>query len=126
MHRDTFFSCPRCACGLDPQGSRITCGQCHGTLIPEAELIDHVSGEQAKALLAPGSKWNGRDAVKFVHDVGPAIASSEPVFSCPRCATQMTKHQLFTVAIDRCRAHGLWLDGRAGIQTILDGALAGL
>lgn len=124
MHRDTFFNCPRCACGLDAQGTRITCGQCHGTLIPERELLDHISGEQARALLAPKSKWNG-EPVKFVHDVGPAIASSEPLFSCPRCTTQMTKHQLFDVAVDRCRAHGVWLDSQR-IEHILALALAGL
>lgn len=101
----------------------MSCGQCHGTLVPEKELIDHVSGEQAKALLAPRSRWNGMP-VKFVHDIGPVLATGE--LACPRCTTKMTTHQLFTVRLDRCPAHGLWLDGTTGIQTILDGALAGL
>ena len=125
MHRDTFFSCPRCQCGLDPSGTtRLACGQCHGTLIPEREFLDQISGEQARALLAPNARSNG-ELTQFVHDVGPAIESSE-AFSCPRCTTRMTRHQLFAVPLDRCRAHGVWLDGRAGLQTILTLAIAGV
>ena len=125
VHRDTFFSCPRCACGLDPAATQLSCGQCHGTFVPERELIDKISGEQARALLAPHAKWNGQ-LTKFVHSVGPVVDSPEPVFSCPRCATQMTKHQLFGITLDRCRAHGIWLDGTDELQQILVGALAGL
>jgi uncharacterized C2H2 Zn-finger protein len=123
VHRDTFFRCPRCACGLDASGTRLSCGQCHGTLIPEQELIDQISGEQAKALLAPDARWNG-ELTEFVHDLGPAIASTEAAFACPRCMTTMTKHQLYTVTLDRCHAHGVWLDGRHELQTILTTAIA--
>ncbi len=125
VHRDTFFNCPRCACGLDPADTHLSCGQCHGSFIPEKELIDDISGRQAQALLAPNAKWNG-ELTKFVHSLGPVVDSPEPTFSCPRCATQMTKHQLFGVTLDRCRAHGVWLDGNHELQKILASALAGL
>lgn len=124
MHRDTFFSCPRCACGLDASGTRLACGQCQGTLIPERELLDQISGEQARALLAPHARSNG-EITQFVHDLGPVIATTAPAFSCPRCTTTMTTHQLFAVPLARCRAHGVWLDERH-IHTILSTAIAGV
>jgi len=131
VHRDTFFSCPRCACGLDPKGTRLSCGQCHGTFVPETELIDQICTEQAMALLRPrGFPWKNPEQqptiATFVRKLGPPITSPEAAFACPRCMTTMTKHQLFTVVLDRCLAHGVWLAGQNALETILESATAGL
>jgi hypothetical protein len=105
------------------------CGQCHGTFVPEQELLDQICSAQAAALLRPRLTWKNPDPPKmaeFVRELGPAIASGETAFACPRCATTMTKHQLFRVTLDRCHAHGVWLDGEHEIATILGAATAGL
>lgn len=131
VHRDTFYRCPRCDCGLDARGTRLSCGQCHGTFIPEQELLDQIGTEQAMALLRPrGLTWKNPDQdptiAHFVRELGPPIATDEPAFACPRCTTTMTKHRLFAVTLDRCLAHGVWLDGRDELPSILAAATEGL
>jgi hypothetical protein len=99
--------------------------------VPEQELLDQICSAQAAALLRPrGLTWRNPEQdptiAEFVRELGPVIASGETAFACPRCATTMTKHQLFGVTLDRCHAHGVWLDGEHEIQTILGAATAGL
>ena len=47
---------------------------------------------------------------------------TERVRTCPRCQTQMVKHLLYTIRIDRCEAHGIWFD-QDEIQRVLAEAL---
>ncbi len=111
----------------------MSCGQCHGTLVPEQELLDQICTEQAAALLRPrGFSWKNPEQepviAEFVRELGPPIAATtgEARFACPRCTTAMTKHRLFAVTLDRCPAHGVWLDGEHEIESILTAATAGL
>jgi len=34
----------------------------------------------------------------------------EPERTCPSCTTQMTKHTLYGIQVDRCSEHGVWFD----------------
>jgi len=130
VFRDEILSCPRCTSGLDPEGGRLACGSCRGVLVPERELLDQISTEQVQALLRPrGLSWSSPETqpfAEFVHEWPPPIEAGESPISCPSCAVTMTKHSLFTVIVDRCPAHGVWLDGDHELRTILATATHGL
>jgi ribosomal protein S27AE len=129
VHRDVFHSCPRCGCGLDADHARLHCGQCNGMFVPEQELLDEISGEQARTLLKPRTDWlTGAQVpfVAFVHELGPEVVTKEVVLTCPRCAVAMTKHALFGIVLDRCVAHGVWVDNADELRTIIAAAVAGL
>ncbi len=96
--RDSFPVCPRCTTALDltPDGSRLGCSTCEGLLVGEPallEIITELAGEPQKKLPLEPSEIENPDAL------------------CPRCMTQMTKHWLYTIQVDRCPAHGIWFDG---------------
>jgi hypothetical protein len=96
-------------------------------LVPEQELLDEIGTQQAEALLKPRVDFNGaqRPFAAFVYELGPEVVVREPALPCPRCATTMTKHALFAVVIDRCPAHGVWLEDRE-LETIVRAAVDGL
>jgi hypothetical protein len=121
--RDQFARCPRCDCGLDQTRTRLTCGQCQGKLIPERELLDQISTEQAMVLLQPRTK--NQTWMEFVRELPPPATVEEAPLACPRCGVAMSKHVLFAQIIDRCPAHGVWLDGEHELRTILAAAIEG-
>lgn len=122
VHRDTFLNCPRCGVVLDIEGVRLQCGQCHGKLIPEQALLDQISSHQVQALLSPAFRSKG-SFLEFVRTIGPTIASAEPPLACPRCTVVMTKHKLFAIELDRCPAHGMWLEGMHELNDLLASAI---
>jgi hypothetical protein len=104
--RDEFPVCPHDNSGLDPtpDGSRLCCGTCKGVLMADAAVLallgEVIEKPPATLPLADG-------------------AVPEPIRTCPRCLTQMTKHTLYTIQIDRCGAHGIWFDGEE-LQRVLE------
>ena len=125
MLRDNFSRCPRCHCGLDQRNTRLSCGQCHGVLVPESELIDQIATEQAMVLLQPRKRSAESTWMEFVRELPPVAEVAEPALGCPRCGATMTKHVLFAQTIDRCAGHGVWLDGTGELRAILAAAIAG-
>jgi len=104
--RDDFPVCPVDGSALEPvpDGSRYTCGSCKGIQIGEAAVV---------AVIAEVVE----DAPKTLPLEPPN--REEPVRTCPHCATQMTKHLLYSIQIDRCAAHGIWFDGEE-LQRVLE------
>lgn len=98
--RDHFATCPRCASGLDPRGSRFVCGPCDGVLVPEAEVQELLGQVRSRMDQSPIG------ALPFAPYTG-----SEPALTCPRCPARMDKHVLHGLTVDRCGEHGLWFDG---------------
>ena len=127
MNRDDFASCPRCRSGLDAHGTRLGCATCHGELVPDADLLEQLRTKQLSSLLDNRRRW-------FVAE-GPAFQSidgklpleqpreralrDEVELVCPRCMTTMTKHALCGQIVDRCSAHGIWLDGDGELTKLL-------
>jgi ribosomal protein S27AE len=130
MYRDELTNCPRCAIGLDDDGHRLSCGQCHGELITEADLLERLRAAQLEELVDPSFRWR-------VDDHGPTVDArlpltpararklrKEAVLACPRCAEVMTKHELYKEIVDRCPHHGVWLDGDDELAAILKRGIA--
>ncbi len=93
--RDEFATCPIDGTALDPEGPKLTCRQCTGAMVPEADVakvIAEIKHTQPEAL----SLEPPRD--------------SESARTCPCCTEQMTKHMLHGIQIDRCEQHGIWFD----------------
>ena len=95
--RDDFATCPRCGAALDSEGKRWVCTQGCGVLVTEAELRNLVMDMYAERPQTLDLQFE------------PAQVP-EPVRTCPRCTTQMTKHLLYTIVVDRCGEHGVWFD----------------
>jgi hypothetical protein len=121
--RDEFATCPRCACGLDVEGTRFVCGQCHGQLIVDRELFDLISSAQIKEVLEGERKnpWAREPLARKLELVEPPVP--EALLRCPRCTVMMTKHGLYDVVVDRCEGHGVWLDGDAELTRIVANAV---
>ncbi len=98
MNRDAFATCPidKAALDPDPDDRKLSCSQCRGALVTEAE----VSRVLAELLL--------HDEPKPLELDKPT--ETAPLRTCPRCQQTMTKHGLYGIQIDRCEAHGLWFD----------------
>jgi len=95
--RDEFATCPRCGAALDPEGKRFVCRQGCGVLVTEDELRTLIMDMYAER----------PDTLELPFE--PAQVP-EPVRTCPRCTTQMTKHVLYMMIVDRCGEHGVWFD----------------
>lgn len=124
MLRDAFATCPRCSCALDAVDNVLACGTCHGRLYADQTLYDRISNAQIQALLTTKRKtpWRREEfATSLVLDPSRDGAAA---ITCPRCATQMTKHTLYDVEVDRCEGHGVWLDGTNELQLVLTNAAA--
>lgn len=107
MHRDFHILCPRCGAALVPPaailvGERLVCQGCSGSLVTEAGLAelmaamkipDYAAAEVTELPLQP---FDGE--------------ASDPQLGCPLCVATMERHTLLGVIIDRCPAHGIWLD----------------
>jgi Zn-finger nucleic acid-binding protein len=100
MLRDDIATCPACGQGLDASGRRLQCGRCQGVLVTEDELREMIS-EMTKR---PGATAEPRPLALEPPDWVEAPRT------CPRCTTQMTKHRLYGMVVDRCEAHGIWFD----------------
>ena len=112
MNRDEIASCPRCGAGLEVNVTRLVCGQCNGVLVPEAEV---------RAMIAEAMSFRAAPAGEPAELSLDAPPGAEPPLTCPSCMTQMTKHALHGITIDRCVAHGIWFDGQE-LQSVLSEA----
>jgi len=107
-YRDEFPRCPRgCDCALEPAAAilarvRLVCPECSGTLVPEgplAELMaqvkipDYVRAEVVPLPLEPAE-----------------AGADDPPITCPSCMAVMQRYTLLGIPVDRCAAHGVWLD----------------
>lgn len=125
MLRDEFATCPRCKSALDATADWLECGQCHGMLIADTQLYERVSEAQIQTLLSAKKRktpWRREEfatalALEHSRDGAETIA-------CPSCAAQMTKHLLYEVEIDRCPAHGIWLDDTNELRGVMTNAAA--
>lgn len=95
--------CPRKRCnrarmreGVLPQ-----CPDCRGVWIPESALHERIAQRQQKP---PQLAWR-REA--------------RAVLACLVCQAPMETLCLFDIPVDRCRGHGLWLDG-GELEGVLD------
>ena len=106
-HRDDFPACPACSCALQPEGRRLSCAACGGTLVTAADLeamMNEMSPDDERPidrrLLAATGEAPHRRLVAAI-DTGRA---------CPRCPTRMTAWTIHGVALGRCSEHGIWFD----------------
>lgn len=103
--RDEFANCPRCAAGLDEKGTRLVCTRCEGSLVPEHDVSVLIADIETVNLGEPTAPTD------IPLEPQLAASKSELVLTCPRCMTQMTKHSLHGLTVDRCLQHGIWFDG---------------
>ena len=104
MLRDATLRCPVCdEHALDSQGERLVCGGCKGALLTDTEL---------RTLLNESRRFSITDEAdgNFELAAPSKLTANEATRTCPRCTTQMSKHGLDGVDIDRCASHGLWFD----------------
>ena len=85
-------SCPLCKAPLVPEGTLQRCPSCQGAWVAEDTLVA-ILEQRAAALGA--LPWQAREG------------TPRP---CARCGASMQTVKLGTVALDRCAAHGVWLD----------------
>lgn len=57
-------------------------------------------------------------AETFELELEPPERFQAPI-KCPRCEELMAQHQLYTMQVDRCPAHGVWFDGPELAQVLL-------
>lgn len=103
--RDERPACLYCDGGLEKRARLWFCGQCHSKLYPTRELetaLDEVSPDDIRPL--------EQRLIPSVRVRGPSV--------CPLCKTEMTTWSIYDVAVDRCDAHGIWID-RDGDATII-------
>src|SRR5258708_2150515 len=84
------MNCPRCH---DAALDEVRCSRCGGAWISAATIDERVAHAQHRR--RPTLDWQPahRDAI-----------------ACPACAAAMETLTLFEVPVDRCAAHGVWLD----------------
>ena len=123
VFRDDYAKCPRCSEALDSDGPLLACRACRGVLIGEQKLVDMMLDAQVQALLHERKQpWARAPFVKSLDLVPPEV--EEAALQCPRCVVQMEKHALYEVIVDRCPAHGVWLDGASELRDVLARAAA--
>ena len=124
MFRDDFAVCPRCNAGLEKARAWLECSQCKGALIDPRALYDTINEAQIQALFAEKRKspW-AREPLAQSLELRDGNHGGE-VIECPCCETKMSKHLLYGVEVDRCEAHGVWLDGTHELRQILAAAAA--
>lgn len=121
--RDQFASCPRCEAGLDGGERRLQCGHCQGVLIIDQALFDLISEAQIQALLSAerSDPWRREPFARKLALEAPQPGDGVRL-ACPRCRGNMAKHSLYGVEVDRCEAHGVWLDGDHELRRVLENA----
>lgn len=87
--------CPRTKCNKATlrEGRLPQCPECRGVWIPESALHERIATRQQTP---PRLEWR-REA--------------RAVVACPVCAAAMETLCLYDIPVDRCRGHGIWLDG---------------
>jgi len=92
--------------------------------MPEQKLYDRISEAQIQALLNGKRKSPWRREEFAAALAFEASRDGAATIECPRCAAQMTKHLLYDVEVDHCKAHGVWLDGDNELRLVLANAAA--
>ena len=107
--------CPRCSIGLKTIDLNINdrflierCDECLGLFFDPNELESVLEATVANVFTINRSQLNGIKAMK--------ISSEKSAFyiKCPVCSTIMNRVNFGTnsgVIVDRCKEHGVWLDG---------------
>lgn len=90
--RTASVHCPRCPKAALGAGPLRSCPTCHGSWVAEETLSEHVAIMQTAP---PRLQWS------------VAMRAALP---CVVCRAPMETLSLFEVAVDRCRAHGVWFD----------------
>jgi Zn-finger nucleic acid-binding protein len=80
---------------LEPAGFTWRCRRCDGAWV-EGDVLVPLLEERVAALVELDWKPNREDHER----------------ACPVCTAAMETVKLGTVALDRCRAHGVWFDAR--------------
>lgn len=93
-HRTVTLYCPRCPSHTLSSATLHRCGNCGGTWIDESALADRVAAMQSTA---PRS-------LAFV------TSASRERLPCAACRSPMEALLLFSIAVDRCKHHGIWFD----------------
>ncbi|MBA3818958.1 MAG: hypothetical protein H0X17_08715 [Deltaproteobacteria bacterium] len=102
--RTASLRCPRCRLTELRPGTLRTCTTCKGSWIPEETLAEHVASMQKAP---PHLPWS---------------IATRAALPCVVCATPMDTLMLFEVAVDRCRAHGVWFDEHELAEVLLRSA----
>ncbi len=109
--------CPRCSVDLKTEktdGVEVDrCPTCWGTWLDKGEFSQLLS----RSLHTLRFTEEETDAALkgLVHEANTPKAKPEPLLPCPRCGKSMGKvrhNAARLIPLDRCDAHGLWLDAK--------------
>lgn len=84
--------CPVCAAPLAEAGRTYRCSRCEGAWVAEDVLVAILEQRASTLVELP---WKARE---------------DKPRACAECTAEMQTVNLGTVAVDRCPAHGVWLD----------------
>ena len=100
-----MLACPVCKTALnqDDEGGTVvdTCAK-HGVWLDKKELFD-VTEKQRR-------EGTGRDWKSLFTRLKRPGGDPHRMLACPHCGDAMTIERYHDVQIDRCEAHGVWLD----------------
>ncbi len=112
---DSERVCPRCAVSLSTIDLKIKgrflierCGQCLGLFFDPGELEALLEASVSNVFTIDNNKLNGLNAIKRAVEYGAFY------IKCPVCSKLMNRVNFGTksgVIVNRCREHGVWLDG---------------
>ena len=109
--------CPRCSVDLKAEKmdnmAVDRCSTCWGTWLDKGEFSQLL----AQSLHALRFSEEETDSVLngLVHEANAPKPQPDPALACPRCGKVMGKvrhNAARLIALDRCDAHGLWLDAK--------------
>ena len=109
--------CPRCSVDLKTEKVDAVavdrCPSCWGTWLDKGEFAQLLS----QSLHSLRFSEEEQDSVLkgLVHDANLPKAKPDPLLPCPTCGKPMGKvkhNSARLVVLDRCDAHGLWLDAK--------------
>lgn len=92
----TQLACPRKRCNRAALRTNVSlpqCGECRGVWIPEAALHARITSLQRRP---PQLEWR---------------RESRAAVLCLVCKQGMDTLLLYDIPVDRCKGHGIWLDG---------------
>ena len=107
--RDDRPACLRCDGGLEKRGARWFCTACHSKLVPANELQDSLN------------EVSPDDYREIDQRLIPSLrvgARATPLM-CPLCKTMMSAWTIHDVGVERCDAHGIWIDRDDDMRMIL-------
>ena len=109
--------CPRCFVDLKVEkasGVEVDrCPSCWGTWLDKGEFAQLLS----RSLRGLTFTEEETDSVLkgLVHDVNTPKSKPDALLPCPKCGKSMGKvrhNAIRLIALDRCDAHGIWLDAK--------------